>query len=112
MTSVGQAVTAEPATTATAGVWISRQLGFAAVAVALLSALVTFVVLAGLTPIAPTDLVVKSLLLANDARIWGEFLSDAGDRLVGRMKTVKDPRGQAEARISAEPGRRTETLRY
>ncbi|MCC6780214.1 MAG: PAS domain-containing sensor histidine kinase [Hyphomicrobiales bacterium] len=65
MTSVGQAVTAEPATTAAAGVWISRQLGFAAVAVALLSALVTFVVLAGLTPIAPTDLVVKSLLLAN-----------------------------------------------
>jgi two-component system nitrogen regulation sensor histidine kinase NtrY len=65
MTSVGQAITAEPTTAATAGGWISRRLGFAAVAVALLSALVTFVVLAGLTPIAPTDLVVKTLLLAN-----------------------------------------------
>ena len=42
-----------------------RALGLAAVAVALLSAFVTFVVLAGLTPIAPTHEVVVSLLLAN-----------------------------------------------
>ena len=39
--------------------------------------------------------VTESLLLANDARVWSEFLSDAGDRLVGRMKTIKEPRGQA-----------------
>lgn len=44
--------------------------------------------------------VTESLLLANDARIWGEFLSDAGDRLVGRMKTIKEPRGQAELALT------------
>jgi two-component system nitrogen regulation sensor histidine kinase NtrY len=40
-----------------------------AVAIALLSALVTFVVLAGLTPIAPTHYVVISLLLVNAAAV-------------------------------------------
>ena len=67
MTNVGQAATAElvSAAAAPAPGWITRALGLAAVALALLSALVTFVVLGGLTPIAPTDLVVKSLLLAN-----------------------------------------------
>src|SRR5205823_8446027 len=40
-------------------------LGLGAVALALLSALVTFVVLAGLTPIVPTDGWVRSLLFAN-----------------------------------------------
>src|SRR5262245_7479724 len=45
--------------------WIPRAMGLAAVALALLSALLTFVVLAGLTPIAPTHEVVVSLLLAN-----------------------------------------------
>ena len=54
MTDVGQAATAELATAAAAPApgWLPRTLGFAAVALALLSALVTFLVLAGLTPIA------------------------------------------------------------
>jgi two-component system, NtrC family, nitrogen regulation sensor histidine kinase NtrY len=45
--------------------WLARSLGLTAVAIALLSALVTFVVLAGLTPIAPTHEVVVTLLAAN-----------------------------------------------
>jgi two-component system nitrogen regulation sensor histidine kinase NtrY len=53
-----------PAAAPTAN-WIPRVLGVCAVALALLSALLTFVVLAGLTPIAPTHEVVVSLLLAN-----------------------------------------------
>ncbi len=43
----------------------TRWLGPFAVVLALLSAFATFVVLAGLTPIAPTDKVVKSLLATN-----------------------------------------------
>src|SRR6201993_4072631 len=67
MTSVGQTATTELMSAAAAPTsgWISRALGLAAVALALLSALVTFVVLAGLTPIAPTHEVVVTLLLAN-----------------------------------------------
>ena len=47
----------------------SRILGPVAVALALLSAFATFVVLADLTPIAPTHYVVVSLLLANAATV-------------------------------------------
>src|SRR5438034_7960778 len=67
MTSVGQAATTELMTAAAAPTsgWIPRALGLAAVALALLSALLTFVVLAGLTPVAPTHEVVVTLLLAN-----------------------------------------------
>ena len=67
MINVGEAATTEFATAAAAPAsgWISRALGLAAVALALLSALLTFVVLAGLTPIAPTHEVVVTLLLAN-----------------------------------------------
>ncbi|MET0219672.1 MAG: hypothetical protein ABW213_03340, partial [Tardiphaga sp.] len=63
MTEVGQAANAELATAAAAPAptWIPRTLGFAAVALALLSALVTFLVLAGLTPIPPTHEVVVTL---------------------------------------------------
>ncbi|HEX2354162.1 MAG TPA: PAS domain-containing protein, partial [Xanthobacteraceae bacterium] len=50
--------------------WIPRALGLAAVALALLSALLTFVVLAGLTPIAPTHEVVVTLLLANAGTVF------------------------------------------
>jgi len=67
MSNVGQAATTELASagaTPAAG-WIARSLGMGAVAVALLSALVTFVVLADLTPIPPTDAVVRTLLAAN-----------------------------------------------
>jgi two-component system nitrogen regulation sensor histidine kinase NtrY len=67
MTNIGQAVSAElvtAAATPSAG-WLARSLGLTAVAIALLSALVTFVVLAGLTPIAPTHEVVVTLLAGN-----------------------------------------------
>ena len=72
MTTVGQSATAElvSAATAPASGWLARALGLAAVALALLSALVTFVVLAGLTPIAPTHEVVVSLLAANAITIF------------------------------------------
>src|SRR5580692_10817034 len=43
----------------------SRKVGAIAVGAALLSATATFLVLAGLTPIAPVDIVVKGLLLGN-----------------------------------------------
>src|SRR5215207_1534899 len=71
MTQVGQAATAElvSAAAAPAAGWLARFLGIAAVVLALLSALVTFVVLAGLTPIAPTHRWVVSLLAVNAATV-------------------------------------------
>jgi two-component system, NtrC family, nitrogen regulation sensor histidine kinase NtrY len=70
--NVGEAATTELVTAAAAPApgWIPRVLGLAAVALALLSALVTFVVLAGLTPIPPTHEVVVTLLLANAATVF------------------------------------------
>jgi two-component system, NtrC family, nitrogen regulation sensor histidine kinase NtrY len=67
MTNVGQAASAELVSVAAApsAGWLPRSLGLTAVAIALLSALVTFVVLAGLTPIAPTHEVVVTLLAGN-----------------------------------------------
>jgi len=66
MTNVGQAATAELATAAApAPGRLARILGVVAVALALLSALVTFLVLANLTPILPTHEVVLTLLLVN-----------------------------------------------
>jgi two-component system nitrogen regulation sensor histidine kinase NtrY len=66
MTNVGQAATAELATAAApAPGRLARILGLVAVALALLSALVTFLVLANLTPILPTHEVVLTLLLVN-----------------------------------------------
>src|SRR5438552_778540 len=66
MTNVGQAATVELATAAapTPG-GLARLIGLIAVALALLSALATFVVLANLTPILPTHEVVLTLLLVN-----------------------------------------------
>src|SRR5262244_4662667 len=71
MTNSGQSAGAEQiaAAAAPAPSLIPRVLGLAAVALALLSALVTFVVLAGLTPIPPTHEVVVTLLLANAATV-------------------------------------------
>jgi two-component system, NtrC family, nitrogen regulation sensor histidine kinase NtrY len=70
--NVGEAATTELVTAAAAPSpgWIPRALGLAAVALALLSALLTFVVLAGLTPIAPTHEVVVTLLLANAVTVF------------------------------------------
>lgn len=71
MTNVGQAATAELAAAASAaapGRW-ARLLGVVAVALALLSALATFLVLANLTPIRPTHEVVIGVLLCNAATV-------------------------------------------
>jgi two-component system nitrogen regulation sensor histidine kinase NtrY len=69
MTNAGQAanelVAASPATSARV-----RVLGLVAVALALLSAIATFLVLANLTPIAPTDNVVPLLLLGNGVTVF------------------------------------------
>ena len=68
--SVEQAATAETALAGSpAKRGETRVLGPIAVGLALLSALVTFVVLADLTPISPTHYVVVSLLLANAATV-------------------------------------------
>ncbi len=64
MTTVDQVAPIEPAAT-TPMPAASRLIGAIAVGVALLSATATFLVLAGLTPIAPVDSVVKELLLGN-----------------------------------------------
>ncbi|MCE9603321.1 MAG: DUF1553 domain-containing protein, partial [Planctomycetia bacterium] len=49
--------------------------------------------------------VSESLLLANSDRMISEFLSDGGDRLVGRMKTLADPQKQADCAITTVFGR-------
>jgi two-component system nitrogen regulation sensor histidine kinase NtrY len=72
MTNVGQAATTElvGAAAAPAAGFVARALGLAAVGLALLSALVTFVVLAGLTPIVPTHEVVVFLLAVNAGTVF------------------------------------------
>ena len=63
MTNVGQATIAELASVAApAPAWLSRLVGIAAVALAMSSAAATFLVLAYLTPILPTEKVVLTLL--------------------------------------------------
>jgi two-component system nitrogen regulation sensor histidine kinase NtrY len=66
MSSVDHAVIAEAAMAGASTARVeNRILGPIAVVIALLSALVTFLVLSDLTPISPTDLVVKTLLGVN-----------------------------------------------
>src|SRR5689334_6477397 len=71
MTNVSQAATAEfvTATAPTLG-WMSRLIGSIAVALALLSAVATFLVLANLTPILPTHEVVLVLLAFNGLTVF------------------------------------------
>jgi two-component system, NtrC family, nitrogen regulation sensor histidine kinase NtrY len=70
MTNVSQAATAELAAAATAAPGkLARILGVVAVALALLSALATFLVLANLTPIVPTHEAVTALLYGNAATV-------------------------------------------
>jgi two-component system, NtrC family, nitrogen regulation sensor histidine kinase NtrY len=96
--NVGEAATTELVSAAAAPSpgWIPRALGLAAVALALLSALLTFVVLAGLTPIAPTHEVVVTLLLANAVtvfllvlviarEVWGVVQARRRGRAAARM---------------------------
>src|ERR1700686_5645157 len=64
MTTVEQVAPIEPAAAASMPV-ASRLIGAIAVGIALLSATATFLVLAGLTPIAPVHQVVVDLLLGN-----------------------------------------------
>lgn len=98
MTSVGQAATTELMSVAAAPTsgWIRRALGLAAVALALLSAIVTFVVLAGLTPIAPTHEVVVTLLLANAGTVFLLILVIARE-VWGIVQARR--RGRAAARL-------------
>jgi two-component system, NtrC family, nitrogen regulation sensor histidine kinase NtrY len=65
MTTVEQVAPIDPGAAATPMPVASRLIGAIAVGVALLSATATFLVMAGLTPIAPVDAVVKGLLLGN-----------------------------------------------
>jgi two-component system nitrogen regulation sensor histidine kinase NtrY len=97
MTTVGQAATElmSAAAAPTSGS-IPRALGVAAVALALLSALVTFVVLAGLTPIAPTHEVVVTLLLANAVTVLLLVLV-IGREVWGIVQARR--RGRAAARL-------------
>src|SRR6266852_3978138 len=88
MTNVGQAATARG--------WIPRALGVGAVALALLSALVTFVVLAGLTPIVPTHEVVVLLLAVNAGTVLLLVLV-IGREMWGVLQARR--RGRAAARL-------------
>jgi two-component system nitrogen regulation sensor histidine kinase NtrY len=65
MTTVGQAATEFASATAPPQGGLARLVGLIAVGLALLSAVATFLVLANLTPILPTDEVVRALLLFN-----------------------------------------------
>ena len=98
MTNVGEAATAELLTTTAAPTpgWLGRSLGLTAVALALLSAFVTFVVLAGLTPIPPTHVVVVTLLAVNAGtgllltafigqEVWGVIQARRRGRAAARL---------------------------
>jgi two-component system, NtrC family, nitrogen regulation sensor histidine kinase NtrY len=87
----GVAVAAAPATA-----WITRTLGVFAVVLALLSAFTTFVVLAGLTPIAPTHQVVVTLLLVNAVTV--ALLVGLIGREMWRVLQARR-RGRAAARL-------------
>jgi two-component system nitrogen regulation sensor histidine kinase NtrY len=63
--SAAQSAAADESASAAPVPTASRLIGALAVGIALLSATATFLVLAGLTPIAPVDSVVKELLLGN-----------------------------------------------
>jgi two-component system nitrogen regulation sensor histidine kinase NtrY len=97
MTNVGQAATAELATAAApAPGGLARIIGIIAVALALLSALATFMVLANLTPILPTHEVVLTLLLVNAFTVL--FLLGIIIREVWRVVQARR-RGRAGARL-------------
>src|ERR1700704_3731747 len=64
MADISQASPAEFPSPAPAAGWV-RVIGLVAVGLALLSSMVTFLVFSNLTPVLPTDQVVKVLLLSN-----------------------------------------------
>src|SRR5437764_2897816 len=98
MTNVGHAAPAElvSVSAAPAPGRMRRPLGFAAVSLALLSALVTCVVLAALTPIVPAHEVVVSLLLANAVTVF-LLLVVIGREVWGVVQARR--RGRAAARL-------------
>ena len=97
MTTIGQAATAEFVTTAApASGWLARTIGFGAVALALLSAFATFVVLADLTPVPPTHEVVVALLLVNVLAVATLVVTSA--REVWRIVQARR-RGHAASRL-------------
>ena len=97
MTNVGQAATVDFGATATpAPGWLSRVIGLVAVAIALLSAVATFLVLANLTPILPTHEVVLELLAFNAITIL--LLIGVIAREVWRVFAARR-RGRAGARL-------------
>src|SRR5437016_5601109 len=69
MADITQVSTVEVPSAAPPAGWLPRVAGLVAVGLALLSAMVTFLVLANLTPILPTDGVVRALLWANACTI-------------------------------------------
>jgi two-component system nitrogen regulation sensor histidine kinase NtrY len=97
MTTVGQATTAEIVTVAAAAPgWRARAIGIGAVALALLSAFATFMVLADLTPIPETNNVVVALLCANAITIV--FLVAVSALEVWRIVQARR-RGRAASRL-------------
>jgi two-component system nitrogen regulation sensor histidine kinase NtrY len=98
MTTVGQTAPAEIVTVAAASPsgGVVRSLGFAAVALALLSAFATFLVLADLTPIPETNGVVVTLLLTNAITIL--FLLAVSAWEVWRIVQARR-RGRAASRL-------------
>src|SRR3984893_4852854 len=97
MTTGAQPATAEIVTVAAAAPgWQARAIGFGAVALALLSAFATFVVLADLTPVQPNNEVVVTLLLTNAVTVI--FLVVITAREVWRIVQARR-RGRAAARL-------------
>jgi two-component system nitrogen regulation sensor histidine kinase NtrY len=97
MTSLGQAATTEIVTSAAAAPGgLARAIGFATVALALLSAFATFVVLADLTSVPPTHEVVVTLLAVNAVTVFLLILTSA--REVWRIVQARR-RGRAAARL-------------
>jgi two-component system nitrogen regulation sensor histidine kinase NtrY len=97
VTSVEQTATADLAsTTASAGGRAIRVLGAVAVTLALLSAFVTFIVLADLTPIAPVHEVVVTLLLINALTVCA-LLGVIGQEVWQVVQARR--RGRAAARL-------------
>jgi two-component system nitrogen regulation sensor histidine kinase NtrY len=79
MADIAQVSAAEFPSAAPPAGWLPRAAGLVAVGLALLSAMVTFLVLANLTPILPTDKVVRVLLLSNALTILFLIVVIAGE---------------------------------
>jgi two-component system, NtrC family, nitrogen regulation sensor histidine kinase NtrY len=93
------AVPFDPPVSQRKGISLRRLLAPFAVAIALLSALLTFVVLTGLTPIEPTPQVVRSFLLINAGTILllvGIIIREVYHMVLARL------RGRAAARLHVQ----------